>query len=197
MTPSTLNTLRRLRPVSGSERRCSATRAAARIEGDAADLADDPGARHRSGFLLHKHPEHVHEREFPSGAPWSSTPEASEDARTLALLLDVDPVGLVRGRGGSDGAEDQHVNDRPYVASSLMSVVLARWLDRRSAGQRKSGRPAPPPLPLESRSPPSRAAAATRFLRRSLRALGYEVDAVQHPLDEALPSLGASQLFSP
>src|SRR5262245_47030099 len=63
------------------------------------------------GFLLHKHPDHVHTREFPFGSATVFYPEAGDSACTAALLLDVDPVALVRGRGD----EEQYVNDRPYV----------------------------------------------------------------------------------
>ena len=87
------------------------------------------------GFLLHKHPEHVHTREFPFGNATVFYPEATEEACTAAVLLDVDPVGMVRGRGGKGGAEDQYVNDRPYVASSLLSVVLSRWFNSALGGR--------------------------------------------------------------
>ena len=54
-------------------------------------------------------------------------------------MLDVDPVGMVRGRAGSDrkggGLEDQYVNDRAYVASSLLSVVIARWFGAALGGR--------------------------------------------------------------
>src|SRR5207249_2190928 len=39
------------------------------------------------------------------------------------------------GRGGKGGAEDQYVNDRPYVASSLLSVVLSRWFNSALGGR--------------------------------------------------------------
>lgn len=55
------------------------------------------------GFLLHKHPEHVHTREFPFGKATVFYPEASEESCTAAVLLDVDPVGIVRGRGRKGG----------------------------------------------------------------------------------------------
>ena len=77
------------------------------------------------GFLLHKHPEHIHTREFPFGNATVFYPESTEDSCTAAIVLDVDPVGMVRGRGGKGGAEDQYVNDRPYVASSLLTPSLA------------------------------------------------------------------------
>jgi RNA repair, ligase-Pnkp-associating, region of Hen1/PNKP adenylyltransferase domain, C-terminal region len=48
------------------------------------------------GFLFHKHPEHVHIREFPFGNATVFYPEATEQACTAAVLLDVDPVGMVR-----------------------------------------------------------------------------------------------------
>src|SRR5262245_22620465 len=60
------------------------------------------------GFLLHKHPEHVHTREFPFGNATVFYPESTDDASTAAILLDVDPIGMVRGRGGKGGAEDQY-----------------------------------------------------------------------------------------
>lgn len=87
------------------------------------------------GFLLHKHPDHVHTRDFPFGTATVFYPEAGIDACTAAVLLDVDPVGMVRGRSGKGGAADQYVNDRPYVASSLLSVVLARWFGSALAGR--------------------------------------------------------------
>src|SRR3954467_10860804 len=77
------------------------------------------------GFLLHKHPERVQEFALPFGAAHVFYPEAAEARCTGSLLLDVDPVGLIR-RGVRFGRLDQDVNDRPYVASSFLSVALAR-----------------------------------------------------------------------
>ena len=74
------------------------------------------------GFLLHKHPERLHETDLSFGKAWLFYPEASEARCEAALLLDVDPIGLVRGKGQTDGLLDQYVNDRPYVASSFMSA---------------------------------------------------------------------------
>jgi 3' terminal RNA ribose 2'-O-methyltransferase Hen1 len=149
------------------------------------------------GFLLHKHPDHVHTREFPFGNATVFYPEATEDACTAALVLDVDPVGMVRGRGGKGGAEDQYVNDRPYVASSLLSVVLTRWFNSALAGrcERKPDL-AGLPLPLEARLAALPCRGGEVFLRRLFEPLGYEVGAARHPLDEQMPSLGPSRLFT-
>ncbi len=76
------------------------------------------------GYLLHKHPGRLHEIEQTFGRAWIIYPEASEGRCEAALVLDVDPVGLVRGKGQSQGLLDQYVNDRPYAASSLLSAAL-------------------------------------------------------------------------
>ncbi|MEM6905865.1 MAG: hypothetical protein AAF568_08225, partial [Pseudomonadota bacterium] len=79
------------------------------------------------GFLLHKHPDHLHQRDVSAGQVSIFYPEVS-DARTTAVLhLDIDPIGLVRGKSKhADGLLDQYVNDRPYVANSFLSVALGR-----------------------------------------------------------------------
>jgi RNA repair, ligase-Pnkp-associating, region of Hen1 len=64
-----------------------------------------------------------------SGKRTSSTQKPRPSA---ALLLEIDPIGLVRNRRGPSGeayALDQYVNDRPYAASSFLSVALARTFD--------------------------------------------------------------------
>jgi 3' terminal RNA ribose 2'-O-methyltransferase Hen1 len=86
------------------------------------------------GFLLHKHPERVHETELPFGKVFVFYPQADEERCEAALVMDVDPVGLVRGKGRSDGLIDHYVNDRPYAASSLLSVAMGRALRTAMSG---------------------------------------------------------------
>jgi hypothetical protein len=55
-------------------------------------------------------------------------PEAQADRCTAAVLLEVDSVALLRGRGGPSGEGGQllqYVNDRPYSANSFLSA--GRW----------------------------------------------------------------------
>src|SRR5579871_6708393 len=75
------------------------------------------------GYLLGKNPASVFEREFSAGRVWVFYPEVAEEHVTVAMLVEVDPVGLVRGPAALSRL-DQYVNDRPYVASSLTSVAL-------------------------------------------------------------------------
>src|SRR5262249_32966396 len=149
------------------------------------------------GFLLHKHPDHVHTREFPFGRATVFYPEAAADACTAAILLDVDPVGMVRGRGGKGGAEDQYVNDRPYVASSFLSVVLTRWFSSALGGRcEKMPDLAATELPLEARIAALPCRGGEAFLRGLFEPLGYAVDATRHALDDRMPELGPSRLFT-
>lgn len=76
------------------------------------------------GFLLHKHPDRLHQIELAFGKAWVFYPEAGQTRCEAVLVLDIDPIGLVRGKGRADGLLDQYVNDRRYAASSLLSVAL-------------------------------------------------------------------------
>ena len=77
------------------------------------------------GYLLHKHPDRVQAFGLPFGTAHVLYPEATGARCTAALLLDIDPVGLVRrGDGRGPFALAEYVNDRPYVASSFLSVAM-------------------------------------------------------------------------
>ena len=80
------------------------------------------------GYLLHKNPANLHSFDLSFGKAHVFYPEAVPDRCTAALLLDVDPIGLVRGKRGQHegGTLDQYVNDRPYVLSSFLSVAMGR-----------------------------------------------------------------------
>src|SRR5215218_11299899 len=132
------------------------------------------------GYLLHKNPARTQSFELSFGGAHVFYPELSDEATTAALLLDVDPVGLVRNRrgpAGEGGALEQYVNDRPYVGSSFLSVAIADVF--RSALQGKSReRPelAATPIPLTARLPALPCRGGDAFLRSLFAPLGYEID---------------------
>ena len=79
------------------------------------------------GFLLHKNPERAQAFDQSYGRAHVIYPEAGPTRCTAALLLEIDPVELVRGtKGRTDFALGQYVNDRPYAASSLLAVALGQ-----------------------------------------------------------------------
>jgi hypothetical protein len=90
------------------------------------------------GFLLHKHPDHVHTKKTSAGDATIFYPEVSDERTTAVLHLEVDPIGLVRGKNQqSDGLLAQYVNDRPFVANSFLSVALGRSFAQTIAGKYK------------------------------------------------------------
>src|SRR2546425_6090484 len=79
------------------------------------------------GFLLHKNPDNVRSVELAFGRAHVFYPEARAERCTAVLLLEVDPISLVRrGRRRGDFALADYVNDRPYTASSFVSVAIAK-----------------------------------------------------------------------
>jgi 3' terminal RNA ribose 2'-O-methyltransferase Hen1 len=152
------------------------------------------------GYLLHKNPSRLQSFELSFGKAHVFYPEASTDRCTAALLLDVDPVGLVRtrrGPSGEGGMLEQYVNDRPYVASSFMSVAIARVFNSALAGNSK-GRPelVTVPLPLTARIAALPCRGGEGFVRRLFEPLGYSVSAEHHPLDEKFPEWGESPYYT-
>ncbi|MER6948066.1 3' terminal RNA ribose 2'-O-methyltransferase Hen1 [Nonomuraea sp. NPDC000554] len=148
------------------------------------------------GFLLHKHPDRVQEFGQSFGTATVFYPEAGEDRCTAALLLDVDPIALVRsrGKGSPDFSLSQYVNDRPYAASSLLAVALADVFRTARAGRCKA-RPELPgtALPLEIRLPALPCRGGPDLARRLFEPLGWEVSAQTVPLDEGFPEWGDSR----
>ena len=72
------------------------------------------------GHLLHKHPDRAQSFSTSSGVAHVFYPKATNEECTVALLLEVDPIALVRGPGST---LTQYVNDRPYAAGSLLTVT--------------------------------------------------------------------------
>ncbi|MHB8458388.1 MAG: 3' terminal RNA ribose 2'-O-methyltransferase Hen1 [Acidimicrobiales bacterium] len=148
------------------------------------------------GYLLHKNPDRHHVTELGFGTVHVLYPEATEQSCTAALILDVDPIGLVRDRRARrpDGfALAQYVNDRPYAASSLLSVALGKMFGTAMSGRSKE-RPdlAHTPIPLAARLPVVACRGGETELRRLFEPLGYTVTADQLPLDGHFPAWGAS-----
>ncbi|HXC54484.1 MAG TPA: 3' terminal RNA ribose 2'-O-methyltransferase Hen1 [Rhizomicrobium sp.] len=129
------------------------------------------------GYLLHKHPERMHETELGFGKSVVFYPQATAERCEAALVLDVDPVGLVRGKGSAEGLLDQYVNDRPYVASSFLSVALTRTL-RTAMGGTSKERPelALTAISLEVVLTPLPARGGERLVRSLFEPLGWSVD---------------------
>ena len=140
------------------------------------------------GYLLHKHPDRLQSFAVSAGEAHVFYPEATPGRCTAALLLEVDPVALVRGRGGSgrnhDGALAQYVNDRPYAASSLLAVAIKEAFRTALTG-RCDARPelAAAPIPLAIRVPALRCRGGPALAHRVFGPLGWHVEAAPQPFE--------------
>lgn len=149
---------------------------------------------------MRKHPARVHTAELSFGRAYVFYPEASDQKCTVALLLDIDPVGLVRNRRGPAGpgrALEQYVNDRPFVASSFMSVALGEVFSSAMAGKSKDRQElVETPLPFKVSISVLPCRGGEEILRRLFEPLGYRVSALNHALDEAFPQWGDSSYYT-
>ena len=148
------------------------------------------------GYLLHKHPDRLQAFEQSAGTAYVCYPEATAQRCTAALLLEVDPVGLVRGhRRGAGGGDPmslgQYVNDRPYAASSLLASAMTRvW--RTAMTGRCDSRPelAAATIPLEIAIPALPCRGGAELARRIFAPLGWTVDAEPDPVGSDRAGVG-------
>lgn len=152
------------------------------------------------GHLLRKNPARSQSFEMSFGQAHVFYTEATEERCTAALLLEIDPVGLVRqrrGPAGEGGTLQQYVNDRPYVASSFLSVAIAEVFGSALSGKSKE-RPelVTTSLPLRVTIAVLPCRGGEEFLRRLFEPLGYRVTVVGYPLDEKFAEWGPSPYFT-
>ncbi|HEY7995144.1 MAG TPA: 3' terminal RNA ribose 2'-O-methyltransferase Hen1 [Candidatus Eremiobacteraceae bacterium] len=151
------------------------------------------------GYLLHKNPDRVHEFSLSFGRALVFYPEASPARCTVALLLEIDPIELVRGKSGAGDqgfALSDYVNDRPYVASSFMAVALNAAFRSAIAGRsthRQDLAEVDIPLVVEIAVLPSRG--GDEFIRKLFEPLGYDVVTTHLPLDDRFPEWGESTYY--
>ncbi|WP_405997970.1 3' terminal RNA ribose 2'-O-methyltransferase Hen1 [Streptomyces sp. NBC_00829] len=153
------------------------------------------------GFLLHKHPDKAQTFSTSHGTAHVFYPEASAERCTAALLLEVDPVALVRrgkgkGRGGApDSALAQYVNDRPYAASSLLAVALSGVFKSALRGVCAAlPARAEKPMPLRIEVPALPARGGAELVRNLFGPLGWaSVEAEPVALDPRFPEWGDSR----
>lgn len=151
-------------------------------------------------FLLHKHPAKIQQVEITAGVAHIFYPEVSDQRCSVCLLLDIDPVGLVRknsGPAGNEFALEQYVNDRPYVASSFMSAAIAKAFSSAMNGKCKD-KPelvsVPMPFEVEIAMLPVRG--GENVLRQLFEPLGYTIELKRHVIDPQFPEWGESRYFT-
>jgi len=150
------------------------------------------------GYLLHKHPAQIQHFEIPYGVAHVFYTQANQECCTANLLLDIDPVALVRNRRGPGHFTlEQYVNDRPYVASSFLSVALSRVFGTAMNGKSKD-RPelAATAIPLRAQISALPCRDGEPLLHRLFEPLGYNITVENYLLDQQFPDWGSSTFFT-
>ncbi len=149
------------------------------------------------GYLLHKNPARIQQRELSFGLATVAYPEATAQRCTIALIVDMDPIKLLRRAHGRrrnlPATLQNYVNDRPYVASSFLSTAVAKMFGTAMSGRCKD-RPelVDQRLSLSVNLPAVPSDRGPGELHRLFEPLGYAVSAVPIPLDPAFPDWGPS-----
>jgi 3' terminal RNA ribose 2'-O-methyltransferase Hen1 len=146
---------------------------------------------HALGFLLHKNPARPQTVELNYGRAHIFYPDAQEGRYTAALLLDINPIDLAKGSGLFD-----YVNDRPYAASSLLSVAISNVYGTAMSGRCKTmPEMVSVKLPLTAMISALPSAGGEEVIAKLFEPLGYTVKAENFPLDPAFPEWGASRYY--
>lgn len=151
------------------------------------------------GYILHKNPNRCQSVELAFGSVHIFYPQAEDDKCTMAMLLDIDPVEMIRGRKRAKKGThlDHYINDRPYAASSFVSVAIAQALGSALKGQCKD-RPEllnlPMPLTVKISVLPCRG--GEQILYRLFEPLGYEVKVESYVLNEKFSDWGKSPYYT-
>ena len=147
------------------------------------------------GYLLHKNPCRPQVFELGYGKAFVFYPEISNELTTAALLLDIDPIDLARGKVGStEGGLFDYVNDRPYVSSSFLSTAISKVFGTAMAGRSKSHQElADAPLNLTATVTMLPCRGEQEKLKNVFEPLGYEVAFETFVSDEAFPHWGGSK----
>lgn len=152
-------------------------------------------------FLLHKHPDKLQQVELSVGVASIFYPECGKEKVTAALLLDIDPIGMVRNAknfAGKDFLLGQYVNDRPYVASSFMSSAISKAFSSAMNGSCKE-HPEFIDMPLALTAKISVLPAprgGELLIKRLFEPLGYTVEAERHLLDTQFSEWGYGKYFT-
>ncbi|MDX1987319.1 MAG: 3' terminal RNA ribose 2'-O-methyltransferase Hen1 [Candidatus Obscuribacter sp.] len=152
------------------------------------------------GYLLHKNPANLQTFPMSFGSAHVFYSEVGDERTTAVLMLDVDPIALIRksksGAETSGFALSQYVNDRPYCASSFLSVAIAQVFGSALAGRsRERQELADQAICLEATVSVVWSHSGPAFIESLFTPLGYEVELSGAPLDVKFPEWGESPYY--
>jgi 3' terminal RNA ribose 2'-O-methyltransferase Hen1 len=147
------------------------------------------------GYLLHKHPDRLQSVSLSSGQAHVFYPEATDERCTACLMLDINPVELVRNaKGPTPTLQESYVNDRPYSSNSFLTTAISKAFGSALNG-RCNAMPELPgqPLPFSVHLASVKVDGEAALVEKLFGPLGYQVTYEQLPLDERFPAWGPSK----
>jgi 3' terminal RNA ribose 2'-O-methyltransferase Hen1 len=146
------------------------------------------------GFLLNKHPDRLQSVELAVGKAQVFYTEATDSICTACLLLEINPIDLVRNRNQMAFLQEHYVNDRPYTSNSFLSTALVKAFGSAMNGTSK-GKPelVNVPIPLKAKVHSLKVGSDKIYLHKLFEPLGYNIQVETLPLDDQFPSWGVSQ----
>ena len=147
------------------------------------------------GYLLYKNPYRPQVFALNYGKAYVFYPEVSNERTTAALLLDIDPVDLARGKvGTTSGGLFDYVNDRPYVSSSFLSTAMAKVFGTAMTGRADAHQSlSDSPLNLTATVTMLPCRGEQEKLNSVFEPLGYKVSYESFVSDENFPAWGESK----
>ncbi|MCL2815056.1 MAG: 3' terminal RNA ribose 2'-O-methyltransferase Hen1 [Oscillospiraceae bacterium] len=147
------------------------------------------------GYLLYKNPYRPQVFALNHGKAYVFYPEASNERTTAALLLDIDPIDLARGKAGAaSGGLFDYVNDRPYVSSSFLSTAISKVFGTAMTGRADAHQElSDSPLDLTASVVMLPCRGEREKINSVFEPLGYEVKLETFVSDEKFPDWGESE----
>jgi 3' terminal RNA ribose 2'-O-methyltransferase Hen1 len=148
------------------------------------------------GFLLHKNPARMQTANLSFGDAHVFYPEATDERCTVAVLVEVDVVGLVRRprKGNRTASLFDYVSDRPYTAGSMLSAAIGKVFGTAMTGRSKERQElADTPIALHVEVPVVACRGGrggAEIVDRLFAPLGWTVESEPIPLDETRPDWG-------
>lgn len=146
------------------------------------------------GYLLHKHPDKLQSVELAVGCAHIYYTEADAHSCTACLLLDINPVDLVRGGGRQAFLQEHYVNDKPYTSGSFMGTAMVK-----AFGSAMNGTCHAKPelvqtaLPLSAKIYALHVACDKSYIARLFEPAGFQFSLETVPLDPVFPDWGESR----
>jgi 3' terminal RNA ribose 2'-O-methyltransferase Hen1 len=148
--------------------------------------------------LLHKHPDKLQTVELSVGNAHVFYPEATEDSCTACLLLDINPIDLVRSdKGRGAFLQEHYLNDRPYTSNSFLSTALVK-----AFGSAINGTCHTKPelvktaIALKAKVHSLKVDCDKSYINKLFEPLGYQISYETIQLDSIFPSWGESKVVN-